>query len=182
MLPNNLSYIICHSTPWRSFFTLHNLLIDVRLLFFLGEVYTYAIRSQDVSVWRMTLTLQLTLGQQGSQQDTNQVCKQSFPRKYNNIIRVNKKDGIRTTTGVSNGTTVNVKSNTSTNETATRPHVYRMGLPITNHPPTLPTSPHHHPPHPTTTPNPTTPTHPWRKIGALLPDISWAPPHSLPIQ
>ena len=28
----------------------------------------------------------------------------------------------------------------------------------------------------------TTPTHPWRKIGALMPDISWGPPHSLPIR
>ena len=46
-------------------------------------------------------------------------------------------------------------------------------------PPTQP--PHHHPPCPTT-PNPTTPTHPWRKIGALMPDISWAPPHGLPIR
>ena len=43
-------------------------------------------------------------------------------------------------------------------------NVYRMGPP---------------PPSPPTRPNP---THPRRKIGALMPDISWAPPHSLPIQ
>ena len=36
-------------------------------------------------------------------------------------------------------------------------------------------------PHPTTNPTPP-PTHPWRKIGALMPDISWALPHSLPIK
>ena len=49
------------------------------------------------------------------------------------------------------------------------------------HPSIHPT--HHtppHPPHPTTTPTPPPPTHPWRKSGALMPDISWAPPHSLP--
>ena len=43
-------------------------------------------------------------------------------------------------------------------------------LNLTLPPPTIPT---HHP-HPT--------THPQRKIGALMPDISWAPPHSLPIR
>ena len=37
-------------------------------------------------------------------------------------------------------------------------------------------------PPPTHLPTPPSPTHPWRKIGALMPDISWAPPHSLPFQ
>ena len=57
----------------------------------------------------------------------------------------------------------------------------------------IPPQPHHqpHPSNPPTTPLPThsphlilppTPTHPQRKIGALMPDISWAPPHSLPIR
>ena len=41
-------------------------------------------------------------------------------------------------------------------------------------PPTTPSPPPRHHPHPT--------THPWRKSGALLPDMSWAPPHSLPIR
>ena len=47
-------------------------------------------------------------------------------------------------------------------------------LPTLNPPPTtsLTSTPH--------TPQP--PTHPWRKSGALMPDISWAPPHSLLIQ
>ena len=60
----------------------------------------------------------------------------------------------------------------------------------TTHPTTTP--PHytyhtHHPmtPYPTTThlttPTPPPPPHPQRKNGALMPDISWAPPHNLPI-
>ena len=61
------------------------------------------------------------------------------------------------------------------NDTATWQHVYRMGPPITNtHPPT--------PPHPTNTPTPPPKSTHGAKIGALMPDISWAPPHSLPIQ
>ena len=55
-------------------------------------------------------------------------------------------------------------------------------------------SPSHHPPTHNTTTSPTTTTHPTsnhpntthppttQKIRALMPDISWAPPHSLPIQ
>ena len=38
-----------------------------------------------------------------------------------------------------------------------------------------PTLPYHHP-------HPTTPHPPMEKSGALMPDISWAPPHSLPIR
>ena len=50
--------------------------------------------------------------------------------------------------------------------------------PPTHCPPTYQPTPHHHPPtHPQIPPT----THPWRKSGALMPDISWAPPHSLPI-
>ena len=54
----------------------------------------------------------------------------------------------------------------------------------TTHPTITPTSPPPiKPPHPTTTtPTHTTTTphlHPQRKSGALMPDISWAPPHSL---
>ena len=40
---------------------------------------------------------------------------------------------------------------------------------------------HHHPPTPPLTPPPTPTTHPQKKSGAFLPDISWVPPHSLPI-
>ena len=43
-----------------------------------------------------------------------------------------------------------------------------------HHHPTPPPPSHHHPPHPT--------THLWRKSGALMPDISWVPLHSLPIR
>ena len=47
----------------------------------------------------------------------------------------------------------------------------------------------HHPQHPSPahhthhhTPTPPPPTHPQRKSGALMPDISWAPLHSLSIR
>ena len=43
---------------------------------------------------------------------------------------------------------------------------------------THPSSTTHNIPHQHTT----HPTHPQRKSGALMPDISWAPPHSLPIR
>ena len=69
-------------------------------------------------------------------------------------------------------------------------------LPITSPTHPLPTTPpphphhHHHPP--TQPPHQPPPHHhpskepsnhpPQRKSGALMPDISWAPPHSLPIR
>ena len=57
----------------------------------------------------------------------------------------------------------------------TTPHTHHPTHPP---PPTHPTHdpPHHHPPQePSNHP-------PWRKSGALMPDISWAAPHSLPTQ
>ena len=70
--------------------------------------------------------------------------------------------------------------NTATPPPTPPPHT--PPAPPNHQPPHYP--PHHHPPHHPhpTTPYPTTPTYPQRKSGALMPDISWAPPHSLPIQ
>ena len=62
------------------------------------------------------------------------------------------------------------------------PHQHLPHQLTTTHPTTSYTTTHPTPPHPLhpTTHHPSTP--PWRKSGTLMPDISLAPPHSLPIQ
>ena len=66
------------------------------------------------------------------------------------------------------------------------PRAKKWGLNTPPHPQPHPTTNPPHPPHPTTTypttPHPIIPTHRQRKSGALMSDISWAPPHSLPIR
>ena len=59
--------------------------------------------------------------------------------------------------------------------TTTQPTLHPPHQPLPLHPTHHPIPPPHNTTHPTTSPH-------WRKSGALMPDISWAPPHSLPIR